>query len=204
MNMRMEMERLRMERERHDAEMERLRMGREQRNNDEQSGGQGSTGDTREFLVKVYVDYVTDEARPLSSRCLSLNGVMDPEYRREVLSTMSPGQAEKLVRDCEDLKANEEKLSTPEMVEYFVKAADQGDVYAQYNLGILYYEGKGLPQDFVLSHVWSNLAASRFPASEVEGRRRAIHNRDLVASKMTPDQIAEAQRMAREWKPTVK
>jgi hypothetical protein len=52
-----------------------------------------------------------------------------------------------------------------------------------------------------LAHKWFNLAASRYPASEIVARKKAIHNRDLVASKMNPTQIAEAQKLAREWKP---
>jgi hypothetical protein len=39
------------------------------------------------------------------------------------------------------------------------------------------------------------------PASDKKDRGTAVHNRDLVASKMTPAQIAEAQRLAGEWKP---
>jgi hypothetical protein len=51
--------------------------------------------------------------------------------------------------------------------------------------------------------MWVNLAASRFAVSQV-GRERAIKSRDLVAAKMTPAQIAEAQKLAREWKPKPK
>jgi hypothetical protein len=49
--------------------------------------------------------------------------------------------------------------------------------------------------------MWFNLAASRIPASEKKERDNAIEARDFTASKMTPAQIAEAQRLAREWKP---
>jgi hypothetical protein len=45
-----------------------------------------------------------------------------------------------------------------------------------------------------------HLAASWFPATEEKRRERAVRNRDRVASEMTPEQIAEAQRLAREWK----
>ena len=60
--------------------------------------------------------------------------------------------------------------------------------------------GLGLPQDFVQAYMWSNLAAMR--ETNAEERERAVKNRDLIASSLTPDQLAEAQRMAREWKPT--
>jgi uncharacterized protein len=48
----------------------------------------------------------------------------------------------------------------------------------------------------VQAHMWLNLAASR------SGDATMVKSRDLVAAKMTPDQVAEAQRLAREWKPT--
>jgi hypothetical protein len=49
--------------------------------------------------------------------------------------------------------------------------------------------------------MWLNLAASRFSASEGEKRGMAILNGEIIASKMTPEQVAEAQRLARGWKP---
>jgi hypothetical protein len=52
-----------------------------------------------------------------------------------------------------------------------------------------------------MSHMWFTLAASGFPASEQGRRETAAGNRDVAASKMTPAQIAESQRLAREWKP---
>jgi hypothetical protein len=65
----------------------------------------------------------------------------------------------------------------------------------------MYAKGQGVPKDHVLSHMWFNLAASRFHASEGRERELAVKSRNLVASKMTPAQIAEAERLAREWKP---
>jgi TPR repeat protein len=94
-----------------------------------------------------------------------------------------------------------EDATAAEMVKSYRRAAEQGVAEAQHNLGHMYRVGLGVPQDYVQAHMWFNLAASRFPASERENRERAVKNRDIVASKMTPDQIAEAQRLAREWKP---
>ena len=88
-----------------------------------------------------------------------------------------------------------------EAVKWFRLAADQGDAGAQYNLGIMYSEGQGVAHDLVKAHMWFNLAASRFPASKTEYRDSAIQNRDLAASRLTPAQLAEAQKLAREWKP---
>jgi TPR repeat protein len=88
-----------------------------------------------------------------------------------------------------------------EAAKWFRKAAEQGHAEAQYNLGGMYFRGRGVPRDFVLAHMWFNLSVSRVPASERETREATEIIIDLVASKMTPFQIAEAQRMAREWKP---
>lgn len=85
-------------------------------------------------------------------------------------------------------------------IKWYRRAAEQGHAGAQLNLGMMYREGRGVPHDFVKAHMWSNLAASRFPASETEYRDSAIQNRDLAASRLTPAQLAEAQKLAQEWK----
>ena len=87
-------------------------------------------------------------------------------------------------------------------IRWYRLAADQGDARAQFNLGVSYAEGQGVEKDYVSSYMWFNLAASRFLPSEADRRRIAIHNRDLIASKMSREQIAEAQKLARGWKPT--
>ena len=86
-----------------------------------------------------------------------------------------------------------------EAVKWYRKAAEQGDAGAQYNLGVMYGNGLGVPQDYAQAHMWYNLAASRFPPGE--DRDKAVKNRDIVAKRMTPAQIAEAQKLARKWKP---
>ena len=82
---------------------------------------------------------------------------------------------------------------------WFRKAADQGHTKAHFMLGLMYSKGQGVPQDFVQAHMWFNLSAAGVPASDTRGRDFAAGKRDLVAAIMTPDQIAEAQRLAREW-----
>ena len=72
--------------------------------------------------------------------------------------------------------------------------ADQGHAGAQFHLGAMFANGRGVPQDDVQAHKWFNMAG----AGGVEDGRK---NRDIVATKMTPAQIAEAQRLALEWKP---
>ena len=81
-----------------------------------------------------------------------------------------------------------------EAVRWYRLAADQGMAIAQAKLGIMYLYGKGVPQDYVTAHMWFNIAASR-------GEENVRKLRDIVVDIMTPDQLAEAQRLAREWKP---
>ncbi len=72
--------------------------------------------------------------------------------------------------------------------------AEQGYAGAQNNLGLMYEYGEGVPQDDVQARMWLNLAAA-------QGNELARKARDIVAKKMTPAQLAEAQRLARKWKP---
>ena len=99
----------------------------------------------------------------------------------------------------------DERLGVPqnyaEAVKWYRRAAEQGNAEAQTNLGIMYYTGQGVPKDDVLAHMWFNLATSRYPAPEKSKRKRTEIFRDIAASKMTPAQIAEALRLAKEWKP---
>ena len=81
-----------------------------------------------------------------------------------------------------------------EAVTWYRKAADQGHADAQFNLGWMFANGKGVPQDYVQALMWLNLAAE-------QGSKYAIKNRDILAKSMTPAKIAEAQKLAREWKP---
>ena len=71
-------------------------------------------------------------------------------------------------------------------------AAEQGDADAQYNLGVMYYKGEGVAQDYVMVHMYFNIAG-------VGGHENAIKNRGSIEKRMTPSQIAEAQKLAREW-----
>ena len=79
---------------------------------------------------------------------------------------------------------------------WFRKAAEQGHALAQYFVGAMYANGKGVPQDFVEAHMWYNLAASRLTG---EDRSRTVAARDAVAELITPTDLSEAQRRAREW-----
>jgi TPR repeat protein len=85
-----------------------------------------------------------------------------------------------------------------EAIRWFRLAADQGQIEAQVLLGTSYALGdSGVPQDYVQAHMWLNLAAA-------QGAKDASRARDRLAKEMTPAQIAEAQKLAREWKPKKK
>jgi hypothetical protein len=75
-------------------------------------------------------------------------------------------------------------------IDWYRLAAQQGYVKAQFNLALMYEGGKWVKQDYVLAHMWYNLAVSN-------GDKSGTNNRDIVASQMTPAQIAEAQEMAK-------
>ena len=85
-----------------------------------------------------------------------------------------------------------------EALRWYRAAADQGLAGAQSQLGAMYVAGQGVPQDDVRAHMWYNLSASNSTGDEA---KRAVQFRDLLAGLMTSEQIAEAQRLAREWKP---
>lgn len=79
-------------------------------------------------------------------------------------------------------------------VAWWRKAAEQGEPDAQNNLGAKYDHGEGVPRDAIRAYMWFNLAAA-------QGNELAGKNRDIVSRRMSPEQIAEAQRLTREWKP---
>jgi hypothetical protein len=81
-----------------------------------------------------------------------------------------------------------------EAVKWYRKAAEQGHAHAQNNLGAMYHKGQGVHQDYIQAYMWYNLSAAQVG-------RLAAKNRDLVAAKMTPEQLAEGQRLSKEWKP---
>ncbi len=87
-----------------------------------------------------------------------------------------------------------------EAARWYRKAADWGNATAQFSLAYLYLRGVGVPQDLVAAHMWFNLSAALDPDGESQKDTAKI--RDEVAKMMTPAQIAEAQRLAREWKPS--
>ena len=115
------------------------------------------------------------------------------------------------------------------------QVAEEGGVFgalAQHALGVMYAQGKGVPQDYAQAVIWFRQAAQQgfaqaqtnlgdmyfkglgvpqdyvqaqkwFNLAAVSGDENAIKNRDIAASVMTPAQIAEAKKLASEWQPTI-
>jgi TPR repeat protein len=81
------------------------------------------------------------------------------------------------------------------------KAADQGNAQAQANLGILYTQGEGVPQNNVTAYMWMTIASQGIEKRLMENLTARMTE---LAGKMSPQEIAEARRLAKEWKPSTK
>jgi hypothetical protein len=85
-----------------------------------------------------------------------------------------------------------------ESARWYQSAANQGFAGAQFNLGLMYSAGQGVPMDNVQAYMWYSLAGvSPDPAAA----KAVLKSRKELARRMSPVQIAEAERLAREWKP---
>ncbi len=78
-----------------------------------------------------------------------------------------------------------------EAVKWFRLSAAQGFAMSQHQLGVMYASGKGVAKDYVRAHSWLNLSAA-------QGLRHSLKYRDFIANKMTPQQLSEAQKLARD------
>lgn len=78
---------------------------------------------------------------------------------------------------------------------WFEKAAAHGHAWAQNNLGVLYAHGWGVLQDNVKAYIWYSLAASRLLGAE---QKTTAEMRDEIAHRLTPSQLAEAQRLTQQ------
>ncbi len=79
-----------------------------------------------------------------------------------------------------------------EAVKWYTKSAEQGDQAAQATLGYLYETGKGVSKNIVEAYKWFNLAAAN-------GAELSKYSRDELTKIMTPKQIADGQRLSREF-----
>lgn len=80
-----------------------------------------------------------------------------------------------------------------EAMKWYSRSAEQGYAYAQYNLSMVYYFGQGVPQDYVAAYKWLILAAD-------QGEDHAKEALPMLAKKMAPEQITEAEAAAQAWR----
>lgn len=74
----------------------------------------------------------------------------------------------------------------------FVKLAGKGCAVSQYYLGLMHIKGTGVLQDYCRAHLWLNVASA-------QGHHKARIQLDKLTRKMSPNQVAEAQKLARAW-----
>src|ERR1043166_7093463 len=86
-------------------------------------------------------------------------------------------------------------------VTWFRLGANQGDPRSQSALGLVYEFGRGLPQDYVQACKWYSLAVAG-PERQAAFHDRFVEHLHRVVAKMTPDQLAQAQKLVSEWKPS--
>jgi uncharacterized protein len=81
-----------------------------------------------------------------------------------------------------------------EAAKWFRRSAEQGYTEAQHNLGAMYGTGQGLRRDYVEAYKWLNICSAK-------GNTGCTTQRDLVAKKLKPAQVSQAQRLASEFAP---
>lgn len=83
-------------------------------------------------------------------------------------------------------------MNAEEAVNWYLLAAEQGYVEAQTNLARSYQKGRGVEQNLIEAYVWNHIALQL-------GNTDAKFERDEVASKLPPEELASAQQMADDW-----
>jgi TPR repeat protein len=83
-------------------------------------------------------------------------------------------------------------------IKWFRLAAQQGDATAQNFLGLMYLKAQGVPKDLVRAHMWSNLAAASGKPGRMLTEDDLKQIRDELAKQMTPQQVADAQKMGKD------
>ena len=126
-----------------------------------------------------------------SSRIRSTVNLLSAMLMAVAMLSVIPMQAGS---DYEEGKREWDAGRPAEALAQWQAAAGSGDRRAMLELGRLYRRGFGVVQDFIAAHMWLNLAAAR-------GDIEAFEEREALAAKMTVQQLAEAQDLAREWTP---
>ncbi|MBF0125105.1 MAG: sel1 repeat family protein [Magnetococcales bacterium] len=82
-------------------------------------------------------------------------------------------------------------------IKWFRLAAEQGHDDAQANLGWLYAKGDCVPRDDIQAYMWCQLSAE-------QGNQNAIKVRDIICERLSPEQVALAEKLAQNWKPAIR
>lgn len=166
-----------------------------------------SRGDYHEAIKKGHYKAALNELRPLAEK-----GDAIAQYNLAIMYTKGQGlpqdytEAAKWYQKAADQGNSDAQFllgylyyegqrvpqDYTEAIKWFHKAAYHGDAIAQVLLGDIYADDQGAHYDYVQAHMWYNLAAAN-------GSKYASGLRERVAKKMTPAQIAEAQKLAREF-----
>lgn len=90
-----------------------------------------------------------------------------------------------------------------EAARLYLRAANKGYARAQNDIGFMYGFGEGVPpRDDVEAYKWLTLGIARYTAKNQDRLDQAIKDKATLAKRMTPAQIAEAERRVKMWKPT--
>ncbi len=147
-------------------------------------------------------DYILQESAkcPHCKREVSEKTVIEAVWFRDLLKQADQGESEAQVNLAE-LYATRQVVpeDQEEAVKWYRKAADQGYSDGQVSLGLWLTIGKSNAQDNAEA---IELLRASVPSSLFDmDKRKFAEARDELAAKMTPQQVAESERLAREWKP---
>tara|TARA_Y100001960_G_scaffold319470_1_gene390833 strand:- start:39 stop:1301 length:1263 start_codon:yes stop_codon:yes gene_type:complete len=156
--------------------------------------GAKMSADQLSDAVELFGEYLEANPPPISE------GSPAPQRSR---ATLSPFQQNRLSADQGDARAqynlglmyaNGQGVPQDyvEAGRWYRLAADQGHADAQHNLGVMHANGQGVQFDYVQAYKWWDLA-------QTQGHAESRKEKAIIQINMTPDQIAEGQRMSREW-----
>lgn len=87
-----------------------------------------------------------------------------------------------------------------EAVKWWQEAANVKEPEAMLGLAVAYHQGTGVPKDFLMAYVWSNIAVS-YAEFDEKTRPLAVGFRDKVALELSSEELAKAQKLSSDWKP---
>ncbi len=94
----------------------------------------------------------------------------------------------------------EPHYATAAALVWFRRAAAQGYAASQCSLGVMYALGRGVRRDDIEAYKWLTLALASYAPTQMDQRDQAKKNRDLVALRLIPNQMAQAERHAHDFK----